>query len=70
MMFALGVDVRVIKWISADFNLNALKDTYDYSCFLARSTKYQHLMTLMSTPSLRRAAHMMSGWFVRLREQA
>jgi hypothetical protein len=30
---------------SADFNLNALKDTYDYSCFLARLDEYRHSMT-------------------------
>jgi hypothetical protein len=40
------------KSLSADFNPNALKDTYDHSCFLARSNKYRHLMTL--TPSARR----------------
>jgi hypothetical protein len=28
------------------------KDTYDHSCFLARSNKYQHLMTLTSTPTV------------------
>jgi hypothetical protein len=26
--------------VSADFNLNALKETYDRSCFLARLHKY------------------------------
>jgi hypothetical protein len=30
---------------NADFNLNALKDTHDYSCFLARLDEYRHLMT-------------------------
>ena len=39
-----------LKSLSADFNPNALKDTYEYSCFLARSNEYQHLMTLTSTP--------------------
>ena len=31
--------------LSADFNLNALKDTYDHGCFLARLDKYWRLMT-------------------------
>jgi hypothetical protein len=31
--------------ISANFNLNALKDAYDYSCFLARLDEYRHVMT-------------------------
>jgi hypothetical protein len=31
--------------LSANFNLNALKDTYDESCFLARLDKTLHLMT-------------------------
>jgi hypothetical protein len=34
-----------IKSLSDNPHSNVLKDTYDYSCFLARSTKYQHLMT-------------------------
>ena len=47
----LDIDVKVIKCRSqSNFNLNALRDTYDYSCFLARSTKYQHLMTVTSAP--------------------
>ena len=45
---------RAVPWtlksLSANIHPNALKDTYDYSCFLARSTKYQHLMTSTSTP--------------------
>jgi hypothetical protein len=39
-----------LKPLSTDFDLNALKDTYDYSCFLARSYGYHHLMTSTSTP--------------------
>jgi hypothetical protein len=31
--------------LSADFHLNTLKDTYEYSCFLARLDEYRHLMT-------------------------
>ena len=31
--------------LSDDFNLSALKDTYDYSCFRARSDEYRRLMT-------------------------
>ena len=46
---------RPLKSLSADFNPNALKYTYDYSCFLARSTKYQHLMTSTSTPTVGQA---------------
>ena len=38
--------------LSDDFNINALKDTYDYSCFLARLDEYRHLMTYL--PSARR----------------
>ena len=37
--------------ISTDFNLNALKDTYDYSGFLARLDEYRHFMT--DSPSAR-----------------
>jgi hypothetical protein len=40
-----------VKSLSADFNLNAIKHTYDYSCFLELLDEYQHLMTLTSTPS-------------------
>jgi hypothetical protein len=29
--------------ITADFDLDALKDAYYYNCFLARSHTYQHL---------------------------
>jgi hypothetical protein len=39
-----------LKSLSADFDLNALKDPYDYSCFLARSNECHHLMTSTSTP--------------------
>ena len=35
-----------------DFNLNVLKDTCDYSCFLARLDEYRHLMTY--SPGARR----------------
>ena len=35
----------MLKSFSADFNLNALKYTYDYSYFLARFNEYRHLMT-------------------------
>jgi hypothetical protein len=41
-----------LESLSADFHINALKDTYEHSCFLARSNEYQRLMTLTSTPSL------------------
>jgi hypothetical protein len=34
-----------LKPLGADFNLSALKNTYDYSCFLARSNRHQHSMT-------------------------
>jgi hypothetical protein len=34
-----------VKSLSADFNLNALNDTHDHSCFLARLGDYWHLMT-------------------------
>ena len=37
--------------LSAAFNLNARKDAYDHSCFLARLNTYQRLMTLASTPT-------------------
>jgi hypothetical protein len=41
-----GVLRRVKPWtlksLSAHFNLNALKDTYDHSCFLALLDEYQH----------------------------
>jgi hypothetical protein len=31
-----------LKSLSVDVDPNALKDTCDYSCFLARSDEYQH----------------------------
>ena len=37
--------------LSDNFNLSALKDTYNYSCFLARLDEYRHLMTY--SPSAR-----------------
>ena len=40
-----------MKSLSDNPNPNALKDTYDHSCFLAYSNEYQHLMTLTSTPT-------------------
>jgi alpha-galactosidase len=44
-----GIDAVKLDWckfsnrfsLSADFNPNALKYTYDHSCFLARSNEYQ-----------------------------
>jgi hypothetical protein len=44
------VSRRVIKcW----YSLNVLKDTYDHSCYLARSYEYQHLMA--DSPAARAA---------------
>ena len=37
--------------LSDDFNLDALKDTYDYSCFRARSHENRHLMTYSPSAS-------------------
>ena len=31
--------------VSCPSSLNVLKDTYDYSCYLAHSDEYRHLMT-------------------------
>jgi hypothetical protein len=36
----------------ADLNLNALKDTYDYSRFLARLDEYRHFLNDYTRPGL------------------
>jgi hypothetical protein len=40
--------------LSADFNLNTIKDTYDHSCFLARLDEYRHVLT--DPPGAKQAA--------------
>jgi hypothetical protein len=40
-----------VKFIKCRYSSKCTQsDTYDHSCFLARSNVYQHLMTLTSTP--------------------
>jgi hypothetical protein len=37
--------------LSDDFNINAHKDAYDYSCLLARLDEYRHVMTYSPSAS-------------------
>jgi hypothetical protein len=37
------IGARAITSLSTDFNISALKDTYEYSCFPARLYEYRHV---------------------------
>jgi hypothetical protein len=51
-----------LKSLSAAFHTNALKYTYDYSCFLARLDENRHLMAEPPTPRRHRELLVVAEW--------